>query len=352
MTEKEKLEPPILIVGQGIVGSILALRCILRKIPFKIIDDGHKTSSSLAAAGLFNPFILKRRKLAWKAEEFMPEAMGFYHELNSLIQGSFFHDVGILRRIHNAEEYNGWTAMKGESFPFVGDIHPEIDICDQLESTFGFQEILSAGYVDTVEFLRAAKILFKDIGAYEQDVFEEEQLITEDTLSFRGVGYSKVIICTGYVAMNSPRLFPDLPFTPAKGHTMEIFCPDLKLDRIVNGPCFIIPKGRGCFRIGSTYSWQNFNEETETEETEKLKKMFESYCSLPYEVREVWAGVRPATKDRRPLIGTSDKDLRIWLLGGFGSRAIMTAPLLTKMFIDHLFHDAELWPEICLQRYG
>lgn len=314
------------------------------------MDDGHISSSSIAAAGLFNPFILKRRKLSWKAEELIPRAIDFYEKLEVRLKAKFLHNVGILRRIHDAQEYNAWVSLKGEGMPFIGDIYSDSEVTKKLDSPFGFQEVTSAGYVGVEAFLKRCMKHFREQGTYIRGTFSEKDLRLNSKVEYGAQCYDKLFMTIGYKAMQASQLFPDLPFSPAKGHTMEIFCPDLDLERMVNGPCFIIPLGKGRFRIGSTYSWSEFNEDEEPGEVDKLRKMFESFCDFPYEIERIWAGVRPATKDRRPLIGKSKEDERVVLFNGFGSRAIMLAPELIEQGLDHIYEGTRLWPEVDLKR--
>ena len=50
-------ELPVLIVGQGLSGSILAHTFDSRGKDFRVIDNAYASASSLAAAGLVNSFL-------------------------------------------------------------------------------------------------------------------------------------------------------------------------------------------------------------------------------------------------------------------------------------------------------
>ena len=345
---------PILIVGQGIAGTILAFEASKRGIPFEILDDGHRSASSIAAAGLYNPFILKRAKLSWKALDFFPSSRQFFAEAEQELGTGIDHEIGIVRRIHDIKEHNNWTAVEDELLAtgLLGGTCSSDSISTLISAPLGYRAVPQAGYVDTGAFLSRSKQLFRDKGFFTEGVFKEEAVELGSTLKYENKAYSSIIVCKGYRSGEPDRFFSDLPFNPAKGHTLTIHCPDLTLDTIVSGPCFILPLGKGNFRIGSTYSWSKFNEEVEEQEVEKLRVNFRSFCQLPFEVLDCKAGVRPATKDRRPLIGASSVDVRVQLFGGMGSRAIMCAPLLAQMHLDKLFSTGEIWPEVCLSRFS
>jgi glycine/D-amino acid oxidase-like deaminating enzyme len=344
-------ESRILIVGQGIAGTALAWRCLQLGYRFTILDDGHKSSSSLAAAGLFNPLILKRRRLTWRAEEFMDVLYEFYDFVEQKLGVKFLHRTGIWRRMTSIEEVNDWQSLLGNSSfsAFLGEQSQE-DRFLHISSSFGYQEVKDAGYVDVEMYLDRSREYFSSIHAVQEVSLDMTKSLQENGISI--ASYDHVILSTGYKAMDSNFYFPELPFTPAKGHTLEIECKTLDLGQMVNGPCFIIPIGNGRFRIGSTYSWDNFNNQVEEDQVERLKKSFESMCDLPYTVRRAWAGVRPVIKDRKPIIGTSEKDSKVHIFNGLGSRAIGTTPLLSSHLLRGLFADEKIWDEVSLSRFS
>jgi glycine/D-amino acid oxidase-like deaminating enzyme len=149
--------------------------------------------------------------------------------------------------------------------------------------------------------------------------------------------------------MEDKTFFPNLPFTPAKGHTMDIHWPGVELDKVIQASVFVLPLGNEIYRVGSTYSWANFNEEVEEGEIDKLKSELKKLCDLPFTVVKKRAGVRPAVKDRRPLIGEGEVHKGVWHFGGFGSRAVLTCPKLSLEFIDSIFGGYDLPSEIALK---
>lgn len=348
----QKVNHPVLIVGQGIAGTVLALRLQEAGVSFEIMDDGHKSSSSIVAAGLFNPWILKRRKLAWAADEFLTDALPFYRDLDSAIAQDVFHPIGIWRRIHDAGEFNDWQALKSQEphRHYLGGIEATSNLHSSIDAGLGWQEIRNAGYVDVSAFLGQTRTYFQEAGNLRQERFEEKEVEVGKELSYRGETYAQIVICTGHVLRHAHYLFPDLPFNPAKGHTLDVHIPGLDLKQIVQGACFIIPLGDDLYRVGSTYSWNQLDEQIEEEEVEKLESSLKSFCSAKYEIRRSYAGVRPATRDSKPFLGMSEIDQRIMVFGGFGSRAIMTAPLLANHMLGLIKNRTPVPPEVDIKR--
>ena len=63
---------------------------------------------------------------------------------------------------------------------------------------------------------------------------------------------------------------------------------------------------------------------------------------------EAWAGLRPATADRLPLIGALPGSMRQWIAGGHYRNGILLAPATATVLADLLEHKP---PAVDLQRF-
>ena len=63
------------------------------------------------------------------------------------------------------------------------------------------------------------------------------------------------------------------------------------------------------------------------------------------------AGIRPATRDRRPFIGIHPVYKTIAIFNGFGSKGVSLIPYLSGIFTDHLLSGHNLEPDINIIRY-
>lgn len=348
----------LLIIGQGIAGSVLALSALAAGHSVRVLDKGHSPSSSLAAAGMVNPFILKRRRLVWKANEHVQEAQDFYSDWENVLGQSFYHPSRIHRLIHDVSEWNDWKAMEGESNTgvFHGGMTDALPSGASIDAPHGYFLVEGSGWMDVPVFLNAVRDYLTQDDSYRKDEFEPTAL-KESAVGYRyhDADYINVVICTGVPSLGTDSrfeipLFGELPFNPAKGHTVDVRVPDWGLEEVVHGAVFVIPIGEDVYRIGSTYSWHLLDEVIEPKEISRLLADFETICSLPYEVVASRAGVRPATKDRRPLIGSIPENPRFHMFGGLGSRAVMNAPSLAKILLQSIFHGAPIPKEISLAR--
>ena len=111
-------------------------------------DDSQK--SSIVAAGLYNPVILKRFSEVWKAKEQLALALPLYSKIETELDIKIDYKLPILRRFTSIEEQNKWFTASDKpslesylSLQLIKNDNPEID------ASYGFGEVLHAGRLDT-----------------------------------------------------------------------------------------------------------------------------------------------------------------------------------------------------------
>ncbi len=114
----------------------------------------------------------------------------------------------------------------------------------------------------------------------------------------------------------------------------------------------VIPsKKTNVYSVGSTYDWENLNNKVSEKGIKKLKKKIENILKCKYEIIEKQAGIRPATKDRRPFVGFHPNNNKIGIINGLGSKGISLAPYCTKVLIDNIQNHKNINREINIKRY-
>ena len=71
---------------------------------------------------------------------------------------------------------------------------------------------------------------------------------------------------------------------------------------------------------------------------------------MPYEIVGHVAGVRPAVKDRRPLIGESPVKKNVFIFNGMGTKGALLAPYWAAHLASHLFDGQPVDSEVSLFR--
>jgi glycine/D-amino acid oxidase-like deaminating enzyme len=87
-----------------------------------------------------------------------------------------------------------------------------------------------------------------------------------------------------------------------------------------------------------------------SEEKELIGKLISMGVSK-FEFLETFVGIRPATQDRRPFVG-SLPEKSVGIFNGFGSKSVSISPYFAKAFIQELRGEKELDFEVSIRRYS
>jgi hypothetical protein len=339
-----------LILGQGLAGTALALRFHERGIPFHIWDDGHNSSGSMVAAGLWNPIVFRRVNKSWMADEFIPALEEFYPSWEDKWKANFYHPKPVWRIHTSKQELDKWFEKKSlPGFkPYLFNLEERYERVFGKKPPHGEGEVRHAGYLDLPEFLNQARSFFQDIGVYSNKQVSESQEPKDLRI---GKGKPEGIIdARGYRSGLSP-WWNYLPWGLTKGEVLTLRCPDLKLNRTFNSGFFLLPLENGDYRLGATFNWDERDERPTKAAREELLRKFSAFFGCTYKVVDHKAGVRPTVQDRRPLMGKHPRYDDVFLFNGLGTKGVMLAPYLSDHFANWLEGKVELMPEIDTARF-
>jgi glycine oxidase len=121
------------------------------------------------------------------------------------------------------------------------------------------------------------------------------------------------------------------PFVPVKGQISVI--PKFYEGNFMmhwNKNLYMVPRGN-VLLAGSTTEPHIWDEEPVPAESENLQRLLKlRFPGIDTQPLDEWAGIRPRTKDRLPLMGTIDKAGLISICSGHYKSGIMMAPLSAK----------------------
>jgi len=344
-----------LVVGHGIAGATLAY--VLRQRGHRVLvyDPGQADSASNVAAGLMNPVAGKRFALTWRAAELLPFAATFYRELEQRYGQSFFTDVPILKLFASLEEQNAVLARSADH-PW-GDFLAGLATADPglpgVHGPFGGAWLRHGGHVAVRELLAALAAEGTRDGWLRPETLDWSRLEFAPTgATYRGdVRARHVVCCEGAAAVHNP-YFSWLPLTPNQGEVLDVACPGLSAAQVLNRGAYVVPVGAGQFRVGATYKWPPFASGPTAEGRAELSARLAGITALPFAVVGQRAGVRPAVRDRKPLLGPHPTVPGLSFCGGYGSKGVMMAPRLAGLLADWLEGHGDLWADVSLQRYN
>ena len=344
-----------LVVGHGIAGATLAYVLRQRGHQVLVYDPGQPNSASNVAAGLMNPVAGKRFALSWRAAELLPFAAAFYRELEQRYGQPFFTEIPIIKLFASLEEQNAVLARSADHpwEDFVVGFATADPALPGVNGPFGGAWLQHGGHVAVRELLAALAAEGTRDGWLRPEPFDWEKLaIDPDGATYaRQVRARHVVCCEGAAAVRNP-FFNWLPLTPNQGEVLDVECTALSPAQVLNRGAYVVPVGQDRFRVGATYRWPPFADGPTAVGREELAARLTVLTDLPFKVVEQRAGVRPAVRDRKPLLGRHPTVPALSFCGGYGSKGVMLAPRLATLLADHLEGHADLWPDVSLTRYN
>lgn len=347
-----------IIVGAGLAGTILADTLISRGKTVLLIDEQHIHNASKVAAGLYNPVVFKRLVKSWMADELIPFMDNYYSLNQEKFNSTFYHKKQIVKVFAEENEKAFWLKKMNEDVGrYLGNTFETKEYNACVNAPLGLAEVLSAGNLDTTVFLNSLHHFFYEKKCMVNEKFDYNDLkITENKVLYRNYTAEKIIFCEGYKSVNNP-YFGYLPFKLTKGEVLTIKAPQLadiknSFDKVINKGCFILPVADNLYKAGATYEWndltENITEKGKNELIDKLKKIL----TVPFEVIEHKAGVRPTISDRRPLLGLHPEHKSLAIFNGLGTKGVMLAPYFANHFADFLEQKIVLNKEVDIARFN
>lgn len=337
-----------LIVGAGVAGACTAVHLIKSGANVTIIDN-NKNVSSRVAAGIINPIVFRRMTKSWRIDDFLPFLKTFYKEIEEDTSSSFLLNLSIRRLFASKQEQLLWLEKEGRDdfSPYLERITREDLDYSGAKNPFGSGRIKEAYCIDVSVFFKSITKWIKERGTIISEEFDYKNL-KENT--YKSTLYDGIVFCVGHQNKDC-KYFEELTIEQTKGQLLTIKSETLPENVSLNRKCFILPKGKRLFKIGSTYEWNNPTTNTTKQGKKNLLENLSHITDESVSVLHQEAGIRPTTKDRRPMVGTHKTVKTYHILNGLGAKGYMLAPLISKEFVDYLMKGVELDPKINISRY-
>lgn len=344
------IEKDYMIVGLGIAGISLCEQLQKNKKRFVVFDNNEPGATAMSG-GVFNPTVLKRFTTTWNASIFLPDAKNFYKALSIKLQQTFFEEMPVLRVFKSVEEQNNWTVASDKpelqqflSTEYIKNTNPSV------YAPFGFGKVLGTAQIHTSELLAAYREYLRKENALISETVQYPAIkINNDKVIYKNYLVKKVIFSEGVKSVENP-FFPENILIGNKGEFIIIKAPNLHVDVLLKGPVYVVPMGNDHYKVGATFSPNNFDvAPTEAARKEIIKKL-KSFVKIPFEVVGQTSGVRPTTDDRKPLLGSLPENENLVFYNGLGSRGFMMAPKLAEILYDFMENNIPLPPEMDIMR--
>ena len=340
-----------LIVGLGLAGISFCEQLEKNNKTFKVVNDASQTSS-IVAGGLYNPVILKRFTLAWKAEEQLMLAKSFYANLERKLDVKLDYVLPVYRRFHSVEEQNQWfVASDKKGLDVFLNTTIKLNENSNIDAPYGYGEVMHTGRIDTKKLVLSYKKYLQEKGFLSEETFDFDNLhLTENGVEYGSISARQIVFAEGFGLKTNP-FFNYLPMQGSKGEYLFIEAPNLKEERAIKSSVFIIPQGNDIYRVGANYEHNDkTNLPTESAKEGLLAKL-RTVLKCEFNVVGQVAGVRPTVTDRKPLVGRHPKFKQMYVLNGFGSRGVLIGPSASNQLYAYVENNGTLDPELNIARF-
>jgi len=352
---------PVLIIGAGLAGCWMARTLAEAGIPVLVLDSASEIAAGASSnpTGIVKPFVTRRPGLA----------MLFYVQAHQYL----------LKRLEAWElrdncSYTNCGVVQLVDKPYPDSVHYQNITADDLHSSLG---TITNGH----------GLLFENSGwlnpsALCARLLDHARIILRTDCEVRSIKPGKVatwqidgvngpiadadqvVIATG-AALHDLPFSAHLPLTPARGQIsrFEVSTPSNMPRHVINGRHYVIPDGQSVV-VGASFERNSTDEAIRDVDNQANLAGLSTVAPL-LKVNPVaigaHAGIRATTPDRLPVVGPlSDSvacadiytDIRhgrklaaypclpvhagVFVLGGLGSRGIVTAPFAAHLLSDYM----------------
>lgn len=344
----------IIIVGQGIAGTMLSWFLLKAGKSIKVIDHYNPSSSSNIALGITKPITGRRLVKTWMAEELIGFSVKTYTEFEAQFNQKFLNHWRVYKIFDSIKAQNDWSvrASTAEYMPYLQN--PNIVYLDKakVKNDFGCFELSGSIQVDISALLSAYRKFLKEKGLLVEAQFQNDLLqITTDCIGYGDLKAEQIIFCEGAAAATSP-YFKQLPFLLAKGEALRVRIKDFYADRIVNGNVLIMPTvNKDEYYVGATHHWDFVDDKPSEKGKQELLNELETILNVPYEIIDHKAAIRPTVQNRRPFIGFHPQHNQVGIFNGLGTKGVSLAPYFANHFVKHITEGAPLLDEVDIKRF-
>lgn len=338
-----------IIVGQGLAGSLLAHQLIKMQQQVLVVDNENPHSSSRIAAGMYTPISGKRMVKSWMVNTLYPELIRTYKDLENLLGTTFLNDINIQMSFASIKEQNDFYSALNDKINHY--VQTEITPHSGLNAPFGAVEITHSGWLNTIVFLDAFKHYLQQQNAFLKDEFDYDALSYHNNQwHYKNHTANSVVFCQGYQNKNNP-YFKHIPVIDNKGDVFKIKTAALNNQKIYKRGAYAVNLFDDVFKVGSTYKWDNDDTTPTPEGYAELNEKTAVLINGSYQVLEHFVGIRPTTRDRRPILGKHTQEPNMFMFNGLGTKGVLVAPYFSKIMADFILNDTAIDKEISTNRF-
>jgi glycine oxidase len=328
------MRPDILIVGQGLAGTMLAWQLERAGIEFAIADPGHAGAASVVAAGIINPITGRRLVKSWRYESLFPVARESYRAVEAMLGITLWHDMRVHRTF--ADERERVVGANEQRRAELGDFIESVD-----ESGWWIRR---AARVDVAKLLGASRARWVAAGKVRPEAvaIDRERDRHQLVIDCRGVSGTQATECG------------TAPWEFSQGQILDLAINGLAPNVILNRRMWVMPVGKGAAVAGATHE-PGVRDNAPTDAGRGAIEIAARQILGPaagFTITGHRAGIRVNLPDKRPVAGRHPLRPRVGVMNGLGAKGALWAPMLALQWVEHLATGAAFDAEIDVGRFA
>ena len=349
----------VVVIGDGIIGLSTALELARRGASCRVLGAPNAGVASLAAAGLLAPSI---GHLSANVEPFYHASLAAYPEFVQrlhTVDATLSLVVGLIDTSNGASLADTSGLAKSAARPLsateVASIEPA------LSASTGAVYFEREAAIDNVRLhaaLRAAAEreprISLESNARVACVVLGRSRAAVVTRAGDAYDADRLLLAAGAWSRAVAGLPRPLPVEPLKGQMLALGGSPLR-HSAMSASVYLVPRGAETL-VGATVERAGFDVATDQASLDTLHRAAVALCpalaSAP--VTRVWAGIRPATPDLRPILGADPDEPRLVYACGHSKNGILLAPATAVAIASLILGervDYELSP-FSIERFG
>lgn len=325
----------ILIIGQGLTGSLLALELLEQGHTIHVIDNHHHSSATKIAAGILNPLTGPRLSLTWPSPSHLQKSLAHYQKLEYILGTLLVIPLTMAKYLNSDIEKEAFLQkkeLKEYDLLFKNPIPKDTYHHLITHPSQGFH--IPMYRINTQALITKIRDYLIQKKAYTQDQFTHKNLIiSTNKVQWKHLKADQIIFCEGYKGEENP-LFSHLKFKNSKGEILHFTCEDLPKKILFNQGKWSCPNTTSTHLYGSTAYWDYHSQDPEKASTLQLTQNLKNWLKASYKITQVVAGIRPTMLNRKPVIETHPQFQNAHIINGLGSHGTYLAPHLISDFMS------------------
>jgi len=324
-----------IIVGLGIAGTLLSHKLMTKGHTIVVLDDDNPNSASKVSSGIINPITGRRLVKSWMYEQLKEVFTHSYKSIEQFYETSILKPTIIHRTTTSIKDDNLWRTVALNETQFCHLDLEEKPWEGRINNYISFGGL--AGYrVDVPELIKCVKSHIETTQSLVIESFDYSLIeFQKEHVVYKEFRAKKIIFCEGWKAIHNP-FFNYINLDPAKGEVVKIEIENPPIKAILKHKLFIVPQADGLYWVGSTYDWKQRDETPTPEKLTQITDTLKGILKEDFKVRSHYAGIRPTTIDRRPIVELHPKHSNLAIFNGLGTKGASIAPFFANKMVDIL----------------